>query len=87
METTKLSSKGQIVIPKGIREEHNWQAGLEFVVIDTAEGVLLRPKRSFKPTTIDEAAGCLRFEGEPKQIAEMDEAVTASLKGTWRDRG
>jgi len=41
METTKLSSKGQITIPKWLRDAYRWETGLEFVVIDTGDGVLL----------------------------------------------
>ena len=44
MDTTKLSAKGQIVLPKRVRDAHGWAPGVEFVVEDTAAGVLLRPK-------------------------------------------
>jgi bifunctional DNA-binding transcriptional regulator/antitoxin component of YhaV-PrlF toxin-antitoxin module len=30
METTKLSSKGQVIIPKAMRAAHHWDAGQEF---------------------------------------------------------
>ena len=43
METTRLSSKGQIILPKSIRASHQWEPGVEFAVEDTPEGVLLRP--------------------------------------------
>ena len=32
METTKLSSKGQVVLPKSVRDAHKWQPGAEFAV-------------------------------------------------------
>ena len=32
MEKTKLSNKGQIVIPKKVRAVHGWEPGLEFVL-------------------------------------------------------
>ena len=32
MERTKLSSKGQVVIPHRIRDGLGWKAGVEFVV-------------------------------------------------------
>jgi AbrB family looped-hinge helix DNA binding protein len=43
MGTIKLSRKGQVIIPKALRETYNWQAGLEFMVIDTGDGILLKP--------------------------------------------
>ena len=38
METTRLSNKGQIVVPKRIREAHGWEAGSEFAVSETPDG-------------------------------------------------
>jgi AbrB family looped-hinge helix DNA binding protein len=86
METTRLSSKGQVIIPKALRDAHAWLPGLEFVVIDTAEGLLLRPKRPFAPTTIADVAGCLPFEGEARSVEEMDEAIDRAVREKWHDR-
>ncbi len=44
METTRLSSKGQVIIPKAVRSAHQWGVGLELEVIEMGDGVLLRPK-------------------------------------------
>lgn len=41
--TATLSSKFQIYIPKAVREEQRWQAGLEFVFIPKGKGVLIMP--------------------------------------------
>ena len=46
MDTTKLSSKGQVVLPKSVRDQHGWGEGTEFVVESTAQGVLLRPRQA-----------------------------------------
>jgi AbrB family looped-hinge helix DNA binding protein len=80
METTKLSSKGQIIIPKRLREEYNWQAGVEFIVINTGNGILLRPKNPFPETTIEEVTGCLTYDGPPISITEMDEAISRRIR-------
>lgn len=32
MVTTKLSSKGRIVLAKAVRDQHGWTPGTEFVV-------------------------------------------------------
>ena len=42
-ETTKLSSKFQISIPKAVRAAQHWEAGQEFVFIPKGKGVLLVP--------------------------------------------
>lgn len=73
METTKLSSKGQIIIPKWLRDAYRWEAGLEFVVIDTGEGVLLKPIHPFPPTTVDDVAGSLPHTGGARTVEQMDD--------------
>ncbi len=50
--TTTLSSKFQISIPKGVREELAWQAGQQFVFIPKGKGILLMPM-----PTLNELAG------------------------------
>ena len=40
--TIKLSSKGQIVIPKEIRDELHWQTGTQLSLVTTVSGVSLR---------------------------------------------
>jgi AbrB family looped-hinge helix DNA binding protein len=80
METTRLSTKGQIVLPKSLRESRRWAAGTEFTVEETAEGVLLRPARRFPRTTLDEVAGCLPWRGKPATLKQMDEAITGEVK-------
>ena len=42
VETVKMSSKGQIVIPQGIREELDAGEGSVFAVIGTKDSVILR---------------------------------------------
>jgi AbrB family looped-hinge helix DNA binding protein len=41
METTLLSSKGQVIIPKTIRSSHHWKAGTRFVIEEVKGGVLV----------------------------------------------
>lgn len=85
MEITRLSSKGQVIIPKAIREEHQWQAGLEFIVLDMGDGILLKPKRLFAPTSVADVAGCLDYTEEPKTLQEMQEAVRRAVIEAWHD--
>jgi len=80
METTKLSSKGQVVLPRSIRSARKLHAGAEFAVVDTPEGVLLRPLKPFPPTRIDEVFGSADYRGRALSMAEMDAAVATEAK-------
>lgn len=75
MQTTKLSSKGQVIIPKILRNKYNWSPGQKLTVIDTGEGILLKPSRPFKRTAIDQVAGILKYSGKPVSVDQMSEAI------------
>ena len=80
METTKLSSKGQVILPAAIRSANQWKAGVVFAVENTSAGVLLRPIKSTPATTLDEVVGCAGYAGKPHSVADMDKAITAETK-------
>jgi AbrB family looped-hinge helix DNA binding protein len=75
MNTTRLSSKGQVIIPKPIRSAHHWEPGLELIVIDTVEGVLLKQKNPFTETRLEDVAACLHYSGNPKSLEDMEKAI------------
>lgn len=80
MEHTRLSSKGQVIIPASVRKKHDWKAGTEFEIEETADGIILRPARLFPATTLDDVAGCLFFDGPAKTLDEMEEAIVLEAK-------
>jgi AbrB family looped-hinge helix DNA binding protein len=80
MNTTRLSSKGQVIIPKPHRTAHHWEAGLELVVIDFGDGILLKPKSPFPETSISDVASCLKFRGKPKSLDEITAAIGKGIK-------
>jgi AbrB family looped-hinge helix DNA binding protein len=79
METTTLSTKGQIVLPKAIRDSRALKAGTEFIVEDTQDGILLRPKRRVPRKTLDEVFGMLKWKGKPATLADMDRAIEEAV--------
>jgi hypothetical protein len=56
---------------------------LEFIVLDTGDGILLKPKYPFPPTSFQEAAGRLAFGGEPKSLQEMEAAIERAVREEW----
>ena len=79
METTRLSSKGQVIIPKSLRDAHHWSVGQELIAIDTGDGILLKPKQPFPETNLEDVAGCLEYEGKAKTLEEMDDAICQGI--------
>lgn len=51
VSTTKLSSKGQVVIPEDIRKKLNLKTGTQFVVVGDKDIVILK---SISPPSLDE---------------------------------
>lgn len=86
MLTTKLSSKGQVIIPKEIRRRHHWEPGQELQAIDTDDGILLRSASPFPETTVKEAASCLPYSGKAKTLEEMEAAVKKGARSMKHER-
>ncbi|MCU4162181.1 AbrB/MazE/SpoVT family DNA-binding domain-containing protein [Acidiphilium sp. AL] len=78
--TTTVSTKGQVILPKTIREQRHWDAGTRLVVEDTADGVLLKAAPIFAPTRGADVFASLPPIGAPKTLAEMDAAIAAETK-------
>lgn len=83
--TTTVSTKGQVILPKAVRDQKNWEAGTRLTVENRDEGVLLKAAPLFAPTEIDAVCGSLAFEGKALTIEEMDEAVAAEARRRARD--
>ena len=84
MKTTRLSSKGQVIIPKPLRTALHWETGQELEVVDTGNGILLRPKSPFDETDISQVASCLKYDGKAKSMAEIDAAIRKGIKDKFR---
>jgi AbrB family looped-hinge helix DNA binding protein len=78
MEITTLSTKGQIVLPKAIRDVRALKAGAQFIVEDTKDGILLRPKSRFKRTTLDDLKK-FKWKGKPATLKDMDDAIAEAV--------
>jgi len=79
METTKLSSKGQVVLPKSVRDAHGWGPGTEFVIESTPDGVRLRAKAPFARTQLDQVFGSVRHAGTAKSLDDMDAGIRSAV--------
>jgi AbrB family looped-hinge helix DNA binding protein len=78
--TTTVSTKGQVTLPKAIREQRRWPAGTELTVEDTPDGVLLKAKPAFAPTRPKDVFGSLPCKAPAKSIADMKAGMAAEAK-------
>ena len=88
MQTTQMSSKGQVIIPKDIRTRRHWLPGTRLVAEETPQGVLLRTVRDTNPQTLDAGLAALHtlanHRGRPKTLTEMEAAVAAEARKRTR---
>jgi AbrB family looped-hinge helix DNA binding protein len=73
LATTKMSSKGQVVIPEGIRKRLGLKAGAQFVVVGDKDVVILKaispPSMEDFDALISEARRQAKKAGEEKGVA------------------
>ncbi len=77
---TRLSTKGQLIIPKEIRERHGWRPGSEIEVEDRHDAVVLRPARAAPRATLEDLVGCTGYDGPRRSLAEMEEAIARGAR-------
>lgn len=72
VSTTKMSSKGQVVIPENIRKQLNLKAGAQFVVVGDKDVIILK---SIAPPSLDEFEHLIaktRQQGKDVNIKKSD---------------
>ena len=78
---TTLSTKGQVILPKPVRDQLQWHAGTRLSVEHTAEGVLLKPLTdTFAPTRPEDVFGSLSYTGSPKSVEDMKAGIVTEAK-------
>jgi AbrB family looped-hinge helix DNA binding protein len=78
--TTVISTKGQVILPKTIRDQRHWAAGTRLTVEDTPEGVLLKATPLFAQTKVSSVFGSLRHGGPALTLEAMDKAIAQEAK-------
>lgn len=86
--TTKMSSRGQVVIPEIIRDSLDFHAGTQFIVIGQGDTIVLKsitppPVSKFR-TLLARAERAAKESGLKK--ADVDDAVTQSRKAKQKNK-
>ncbi len=87
---TKMSAKGQIVIPKDVRDRLHWAQGDALELIETSDGVLIKRPKTGKTLTVEEALARIRarvkYDGPPVTIEEMNESIAEMFQKSKDER-
>ncbi len=81
MSAGTVTSKGQITIPKEVRDALGLEPGSRVVFESRAAGVY-ELRRETRP--VKDLAGSLRYAGPAKSVEEMDSAVAARAAESMR---
>jgi AbrB family looped-hinge helix DNA binding protein len=83
--TTTVSTKGQVILPKAIREQRHWPAGTKLIVEETPDGVLLKSMPVFATTSIEDVFGRLHSSKPALSIDDMHAVIVEEAKRRARD--
>ncbi len=72
VSTTKMSSKGQVVIPENIRKQLNLKPGAQFVVVGEKDVVILKNIASPSLDEFDDLIAEARKKGKQAEIKKSD---------------
>jgi AbrB family looped-hinge helix DNA binding protein len=80
--TTKLSSKGQVVIPEEIRDRLGLKPGAQFVVLGDRDVVILKVIQTPDMTEFDDLVGRARKAARKAGLKQADvrEAIRSARK-------
>ena len=78
-QTTVLSQKGQVVLPKALRDACRWNPGTRLTVRETPEGLLLSAAAPLKTRDVRTVAGCTGYKGPARSIDEMQDAIRKGI--------
>lgn len=81
--TTRMSSKGQVVIPEAVRKTLGLKAGAQFVVVGEGDVVILKTITAPSLDAFDRVIGKAREAARRAGMtpADVDEAIKAARGG------
>ena len=83
--TTVISTKGQVILPKAIRDQLHWAPGTRLTVENTPEGVLLKSTPVFASCSVEALFGSMSYAGPVLSIDDMNAAIAREAERRARD--
>ena len=71
MPVATVTSKGQVTIPKEVRDDLGIETGTKLYFVRTAQGYVIKSASN----SVLRLAGTMTYDGPPVSVEEMDDAV------------
>jgi len=82
MAKTRLSTKGQLIIPKEVRDRHGWAAGIELEVEDRDDHVVVRLADAWPEAQLEELVGSAGYRGPGRSLADMEAGIARGARAS-----
>ncbi len=83
----RISSKGQLVLPKAVRDAFGLTTGSEVEIEADGDMIILKPRRrrleGQEKYTVDDVAGMIKYDGPPVAIEDMNRLLEEDLRRRW----
>jgi AbrB family looped-hinge helix DNA binding protein len=80
----RLSTKGQLIIPRQIRASRGWRAGTRLRIEERGDHVALLPVLAEAGSvSLEDLIGCTGYSGPRRSLADMQAAIA---RGTLQHR-
>lgn len=77
---TRLSTKGQLIIPRAIRARRGWRPGAELVIDERGDQVILRLAAEPAESRLEDLIGCTGYRGRRRSLRQMDAGIAKGAR-------
>ncbi len=79
--TTRLSTKGQLIIPKDLRDHLGWGPGSELSIQEQGGQLVIRlAEDEFPETTVRDLLGSAGYTGPRRSLEDMEAAIARGAR-------
>jgi len=76
----RLSTKGQLIIPKALRDRHGWTPGVELALEERGDAIVIRLAKPLPATTFDDLIGCVDYRGPARSLEDMEAGIARGAR-------
>ena len=76
MEKAVLAETNRLVLPPAVLSRHQWGDGMEFLLWDTGQELILKPVKKFPPSQLESPDAPSVYHGQPLSLDDMERAIS-----------